>query len=150
MRYFHAANAGRVYAGVLFTKYAQEAGTWLGVAEVDGKEAEGLAALIGKTSVTEINKVEYDECIKKKSPDLEAWQPRQVAQPALVSGPSIKTPTAVLVENPTPAADAETPVEIGKPVASVDDALATGPVEKPPTPEPVPLTKAEKQRNFKK
>jgi hypothetical protein len=125
-RYFHALNAAHPIQGKGF-QFKFECyilcGTWMGVFSAsDPIKITSLSELC-KTNlaVTEINKEEYENCLKKNSGTLSDWNdslnlPGQSQTSVLVS------PAGALVEpNPSPATDS------GKaPINDLDDALVIG------------------------
>jgi hypothetical protein len=115
--------------------YSIIGGTACGVLSTEDKDLiaklDALAAN-PKSPVSEISASDFEDCIKKNPPGLNAWKPSPVftQTPKLTEG-AIKGTGAVLVDqNPKPEHE-EPAVKIGEPVATVDDALRVGSVEKP-------------------
>lgn len=127
MKFYHSIIAGQLIAGISFIKYAIHGGCVFGIYATDStKEIEALDQLVNTKKITAIDQAEYEECLKKKPTEYDAWTHSKPEEtPAL---PPIKGTGAVVVSEST--AEPEFQIPIGK-VETVSDALILTPVEKP-------------------
>lgn len=135
-KYYRAQNVGQKWGGIDWNVYDIVGGSACAVyaTEVAEEQAKLAALIADKKPVSEISSADYDSYVKKKAPgsmNSTPFKPRTVPQ-----GLSIKGEGAVVVESKTASIAEEAPVVTAE-VATLDDALKVGSVEKEaePTPE---------------
>lgn len=138
MKYYHAENANRIIAGLIFNTYDTIAGSHFAVhATEDEAEIKALDDLVKdkKSAVTEISEAEYVKCTQKKTTATVDNSKHYRQLSALRNeNASLKGTGAAVVSN-EPVEEA--PVAVAGPVESVDAALQVGDVNPAESPETV-------------
>ncbi len=137
--------AGQPVAGIDFIKYAIHGSCVFGIhATEDAKQIEALDALVKTKKISEIDKAEYDLCLKKKPAGPEDLT-NSNQDPAPL--PPIKGQGAVVVSESE--VEQEVQVPIGQ-ISSTEAALVVAPVADAPAPEVAPEAPQQNTRGKKR
>lgn len=128
-KYYHAQNASRVIAGIVFQIYEIFGGSPFGVYQTqDGDLIKKLDAVVAdkKSAVTLITADEYEALLKKKPSRLENFKPSTILLPEPAKSAVIKGEGAVVVDKPV-----EPTVEVKTVLDKPEDAVVVQQVVEP-------------------